>query len=152
LFPSITQLGKSDLVTIDSCHFKNLSGRGPKVGGVVLLHAVNNFFENVSGHSFDIGEAGPEVIVEGSYFSAVTTPLLENKGAMFTVPAGQESKCSLAFGRSCKPNVLVNSGTFSANDQGFLPDFKNKGYIAPAAEDASSVPAYVRAHAGVGKI
>ena len=71
---------------------------------------------------------------------------------MFSVPAGQESKCSVAFGRSCKVNQLVSSGAFSANDQGFLSDFKSKGYIAPAAEDASSVPAFVRANAGVGKI
>jgi hypothetical protein len=36
--------------------------------------------------------------------------------------------------------------------QGFLADYKSKSYIAPAAESASSVAAYVLAHAGVGKI
>lgn len=135
-------LGSDDKVTFKGNYIHNTSGRGPKVGGKTVLHAVNNYWGNVdpTGHAFEI-DTGAYILAEGNTFDGVKTPVSELKGKLYT-----GTDCSRALGRACVGNSLNGSGTFSGTDSDVLSSFNNKA--AAAAKDASGVPA----KAGVGKI
>ncbi|KUF86338.1 NPP1 protein [Phytophthora nicotianae] len=93
-----------------------MSGRGPKIGGAegdnVVVHAANNYFDDNTGHAFDIA-AGAYVLAEGNYFSSVKTPNLDDPAGHFFVPV-RESNCKTAIGRACKLNVLTASGKLTS--------------------------------------
>ncbi|KAF1777264.1 Pectin lyase fold [Phytophthora cactorum] len=81
-------------------YIHTMSGRGPKIGGAegdnVVVHAANNYFDDNTGHAFDIA-AGAYVLVEGNYFSSVKTPNLDDPAGNFFVPV-RESNCKTAIG------------------------------------------------------
>ncbi|GMF21121.1 unnamed protein product [Phytophthora fragariaefolia] len=111
----------SNIIVVRWCLLGNYihqtSGRSPKIGGTgdqnVVVHAANNFFDDNTGHAFDVA-AGAYVLAEGNYFSSVKTPNLEDAEGNFFVPV-RESNCKTTINRACKLNVLKESGTLTSN-------------------------------------
>ena len=139
-------LGSNDQVTFKGNYIHNTSGRGPKVGGKTVLHAVNNYWGNIdaAGHAFEI-DAGAYVLAEGNVFNGVGSPVDSNvAGKLFT--AEDPSACSGALGRACSANILTGSGAFKGTDVDILSQFS--GNAAAADDDAKNVPS----SAGIGKI
>lgn len=101
-----------------------------------LLHAVNNYWADNTGHAFE-GEDG-YVLVEGSTFDNVALPEQAFNGAMFA-PTESSSECSSALGRACPGDTFTSSGTLDGTDTSVLDKFDGLT-IADAADDASSVP------------
>lgn len=136
-------LGSDDTVTFKGNYIHNTSGRGPKVGGKTVLHAVNNYWGNIdpSGHAFEI-DSGAYILAEGNTFNAVKTPVSVKEGKLYT-----GTDCSSALGRACVENNLTGSGEFSGSDSDVLSSFGG-AKPATAEKDASGVPT----SAGFGKI
>lgn len=140
-------IGSSDLITMKGNYIHHTSGRSPKVGGNTLLHAVNNYWYANSGHAFDI-EAGGKVVVEGSVFQNVVTPLLRNTGQLFgSTSTSVNTACTNALGHACQLNSFGSSGTLGGTDTSFFTNFSGKTIASAAAASAS-----VANTAGVGKI
>ncbi|KAL0259876.1 hypothetical protein SLS55_005616 [Diplodia seriata] len=138
-----------DAITLDGNYIHHTSGRGPKVGGNTLLHAVNNEFYAISGHAFDMGESGAMAVAEGNVFQNVVTPLLSPvEGRIFTAPStSANTACATYLGRNCVINAFGSSGTFTGTtDTSFFSNFNGKT-IASA-----STAAYTDGTAGIGKI
>ncbi|KAG9697057.1 Six-hairpin glycosidase, partial [Aureobasidium melanogenum] len=141
--------GSDDKVTFKNNYIYQTSGRAPKVQSNTLLHAVNNYWNDNSGHAFEIGKGG-YVLAEGNVFEDVKAPLEASSyaGELFTADSG--SACSSALGRSCEANSLSGSGSFSESNTDFLSKFS--GAVAAAAKPASEMKSYVTANAGAGKL
>lgn len=139
--------GSQDLITMKGNYIHHTSGRSPKVGGNTLLHAVNNYWYANSGHAFDIA-AGGQVVVEGSTFQNVVTPLLANSGKLFGSPStSANTACTNYLGHACQLNAFGSSGTLGGTDTSFFSNFNGKS-VATAAAASSSVAST----AGIGKI
>lgn len=152
---TILLLGESDQISFLNNHVFHTSGRGPKVGGNVTLHAVNNFWEGVDGHAFDISEDAT-VLIEGNVFDNVKTPITaataDETGQVFNVPSGSASACSDYLGRDCVANVLTDSGDFAAyEDSGALAPYQGVETLIKASS-TDNVADYVNANAGIGKL
>ncbi|KAK7182019.1 hypothetical protein DPSP01_006250 [Paraphaeosphaeria sporulosa] len=139
---SVLFLGSDDQVTFKGNYIHNTSGRGPKVGGKTVLHAVNNYWGNIdpTGHAFEI-DSGAYILAEGNTFDSVKTPVSTLEGKLYT-----GTDCSSALGRACVENTLTGSGDFSGTASDVLSSFSSKA--AAADKDASGVPS----SAGIGKI
>lgn len=113
-----------------------------------LLHAVNNYWNDNSGHAFEIGEGG-YVLAEGNVFENVVAPVESSSfaGELFTADDG--SACSSALGRSCEANSLSGSGDFSGTNTDFLSKFS--GASVASADPASDVSS-VSSSAGMGNL
>lgn len=132
-------------VTLSHNYIHTMSGRGPKVGGTdgydTLMHAVNNYFYDNTGHAFDVSTNG-YVLAEGNYFDSVTTPRQDDEEGNLFVPASA-GDCESYIGRDCVLNTVVDSGTFDsingANVETKLTSFKTQvgGYSAAAAAQLS---------------
>ncbi|KAG8675737.1 hypothetical protein FPOAC2_01812 [Fusarium poae] len=124
--------GSNDLVTFKNNYVYRVSGRGPKVAGNTLLHAVNNFFHDVPDHAFEIDSGS--ALVEGNVFQNVKYPVNSKgiQGQLFGVPNGG-SACAAALGRNCQVNGFGSSGTLGGTSTGFLNNFKGKT-IASASD------------------
>jgi pectin lyase len=72
------------MMTMKGNYIHHTSGRGIKMVGNTLLHAVNNEWYAVSGHAFDVG-AGSMVVAEGNVFQNVVTPLWRMKDSCFLI-------------------------------------------------------------------
>ncbi|PTU24655.1 hypothetical protein P175DRAFT_0520548 [Aspergillus ochraceoroseus IBT 24754] len=143
--------GSNDMVTMKGNYIYHTSGRSPKVQDNTLLHAVNNYWYDNTGHAFEIG-AGAYVLAEGNVFQNVAV-IAESpiNGQAFTVPSvAAGSACSSYLGRSCLINGFGSSGSFSESDTGFLANFKGKNIAA--ASSYSKVSTSVPAHAGHGHL
>ncbi|CAI7582189.1 hypothetical protein PCG10_010109 [Penicillium crustosum] len=144
--------GSSDLVTMKGNYIYHTSGRAPKVQGNTLLHAVNNYWFQNSGHAFEIG-AGGYVLAEGNVFqnivASVETPIA---GQLFSSPdSTTNAVCSSHLGRACQLNGFGSSGTFDGRaDTAFLANFAGKNIASASAY--TSVVASVNANAGQGKL
>ncbi|KAK0624471.1 Pectin lyase B [Lasiodiplodia hormozganensis] len=146
---TILLLGSSDLITMKGNYIHHTSGRGPKVGGNTLLHAVNNEWYAISGHAFDMGESGAMAVAEGNVFQNVVTPLLSPvTGRIFTAPStSANTACSTYLGHNCVLNAFGSSGTFSGTtDTSFFSNFNGKTVAG------ASTAAYTDGTAGIGKI
>lgn len=143
--------GSSDLVTMKGNYIYHTSGRSPKVQGNTLLHAVNNYWYDNSGHAFEIGSGG-YVLAEGNVFQNIGTPVESPvDGSLFTVPnASSGSSCSASLGRTCVVNGFGSSGTFSQSDTDFLSKFSGKNIASASAY--STVASSVSSGAGQGKL
>lgn len=145
--------GAKDKVTLQGNYIHNVSGRAPRVGGNgdTTMHAVNNYFSNIGGHSFDVAEGG-KVLMEGNVWENVKTPITAatpNEGGAVYNKAGPG--CQSAIGRSCEANVLISCGDFPGYaDSAVLNAFS--GATVVSAIPATSVKAHVMANAGVGKL
>lgn len=111
---------------------------------------VNNYFYDISGHAFEIGEGG-YVLAEGNVFQNVDTVLETYEGAAFTVPSTTAGEvCSTYLGRDCVINGFGSSGTFSEDSTSFLSDFEGKNIASASAY--TSVASSVVANAGQGNL
>ncbi|OWZ18863.1 LOW QUALITY PROTEIN: Pectin lyase [Phytophthora megakarya] len=112
-------LGKKTEMSLLGNYIHMTSGRSPKIGGtegdVSVVHAANNYFEDNTGHAFDVATGG-YVLAEGNNFESVKTPNNPDpKGSIFIPSAGGD--CKATIGRDCEVNVLADSGTFTSNSE-----------------------------------
>lgn len=143
--------GSDDQITFKNNYVHHFSGRAPKLGGSTVLHAVNNYWYESSGHGFEVGE-GAYVLAEGNVFGDVST-IYEDGDAttVYTVnDATGESACSDYLGRACVSNSFSNSGTFSFADTSVLSKFSSADSIATA--DAVTGVTGLSSSAGQGTI
>ncbi|KAJ6037205.1 pectin lyase A [Penicillium herquei] len=143
--------GDGDLVTLKGNYIYHTSGRSPKVQGNTLLHAVNNYWYDNSGHAFEIGTGG-YVLAEGNVFQNIDT-VVESPidGQLFTSPSTSTNEiCATYLGRDCVINGFGSSGTFNQADESFLVDFEGKNIASASAY--TSVAASVEANAGQGNL
>ncbi|PLB49088.1 hypothetical protein P170DRAFT_383689 [Aspergillus steynii IBT 23096] len=143
--------GSNDMVTMKGNYIYHTSGRSPKIQGNTILHAVNNYWHDNSGHAFEIGEGG-YVLAEGNVFQNINVVAEDPiNGALFTSPdAGTNAVCSSYLGRACEINGFGSSGTFSQADEDFLSNFKGKNIAS--AEAYGNVASSVTSNAGQGHL
>ncbi|PLB42547.1 polysaccharide lyase family 1 protein [Aspergillus candidus] len=142
--------GSNDMVTLKGNYIYHMSGRSPKIDGNTLLHAVNNYWKDSSGHSFEIG-SGSNILAEGNYFEDIPTIMESNGSQLFTSPDDAANQaCSATLGRACEVNGFESSGEFSSSDSDLLANFEGKNVAAASAftEAQGSVPG----SAGQGKL
>ncbi|KAL4869172.1 pectin lyase B [Aspergillus spectabilis] len=143
--------GSNDMVTLKGNYIYHMSGRSPKVGGNTLLHAVNNYWYDSSGHAFEI-DSGGYVLAEGNVFQNIPTVVEGTVGGqLFTSPdTSTNAICSTYLGHTCQVNGFGSSGTFKQSDTAFLVNFQGKNIASAEAYTVaqSSVPA----NAGQGKL
>ncbi|KAL4761348.1 polysaccharide lyase family 1 protein [Aspergillus foveolatus] len=139
--------GSSDMVTMKGNYIYHTSGRSPKVQGNTLLHAVNNYWHDNSGHAFEIGE-GAYVLAEGNVFQNIPTVAEDPiDGELFASPSESANEvCSTYLGRVCELNGFGSSGTFNQADTDFLSKFEGKNIAS--ADSYSSVASSVASSAG----
>ncbi|KAI1308112.1 pectin lyase fold/virulence factor [Xylaria venustula] len=144
--------GSNDLVTFKGNYILHTSGRAPKVGGNTLLHAVNNYWYQSSGHDFEL-DSGAKVLVEGSVFqnagNVVDTSSVA--GLIFTSPdSTSNAACSTYLGRSCELNAYGSTTTYTGTDETFFQYFSGKNIAS--ASSATSAQSSVPGSAGFGTI
>lgn len=147
-------IGSGDKITFQGNYIHHTSGRSPKVGGTdagTMLHAVNNYFYDNTGHAFSIApEENGRVIAEGNVFQSVTKPIEDGADFMFSAPdASANAACEAPLGYVCEVNQLTDSGTLSGSATDFLDNFNGEGVTATAATDVANS---VKSNAGVGKL
>ncbi|KAL4171409.1 hypothetical protein KRP22_009504 [Phytophthora ramorum] len=112
-------LGKTTEMSLLGNFVHMTSGRSPKIGGtagdVSVVHAANNYFDDNTGHAFDVATGG-YVLAEGNYFDSVKTPNQPDPEGNIFVPAAA-GDCQASIGRDCEVNVLTDSGTFASNSE-----------------------------------
>ncbi|KAJ4320872.1 hypothetical protein N0V94_003171 [Neodidymelliopsis sp. IMI 364377] len=145
-------IGSGDTITFQGNYIHHTSGRSPKVGGTdkgTLLHAVNNYWYDNTGHAFSIApEENGRVLAEGNVFESVNQPIED--GADFLYAVTDDGKaCSSPLGRTCEVNTLTDSGDWTGSATDFLSSFADEGVTATAATE---VAASVKSNAGVGKL
>lgn len=147
---SLTLLLSRQLVTFKNNYITNTSGRAPKVTGNTLVHVVNSYWENNSGHAFEI-DAGGMVIAEGNVFSNVNEPIEAGyAGQLFSSPSAEENAvCEGPLGHVCEVNSFESSGELSGSDSDFLVNAE--GRTVAGADPAASIGG-VKASAGFGTI
>ncbi|KAL4986512.1 pectin lyase B [Aspergillus falconensis] len=143
--------GSNDMVTLKGNYIYHMSGRSPKVGGNTLLHAVNNYWYDSSGHAFEI-DSGGYVLAEGNVFQNIPTVVEGTVGGqLFTSPdTSTNAICSTYLGHTCQVNGFGSSGTFNQADTAFLVNFQGKNIASASAYTVaqSSVPS----NAGQGNL
>ncbi|GAB1524367.1 hypothetical protein RhiTH_007521 [Rhizoctonia solani] len=151
-------LGKGDQITFARNHVYYTAGRGPHIGGTSgnsqLLHMYNNYFNDITGHALD-ADVGATVLAEGNYFNNVKTPSTGNANGSVFAPTSSTmaDQCSSALGRKCVLNTLSGSGTLpNAAKNGIISQFTASVIKSASLMDQSSVPSYVLANAGTGKV
>ncbi|RDW78840.1 polysaccharide lyase family 1 protein [Aspergillus mulundensis] len=139
--------GSSDMVTMKGNYIYHTSGRSPKVQGNTLLHAVNNYWHDNSGHAFEIGE-GAYVLAEGNVFQNVEVVAEDPiDGKLFASPSeSANTACSSYLGRNCELNGFGSSGTFNQADTDFLSKFEGKNIAS--ADAYSGIASSVSSSAG----
>ncbi|RGP61400.1 pectate lyase [Fusarium sporotrichioides] len=161
---SLLLIGASDFYTIAGNWFHDLSGRAPHIGTAqgssqIVAHAVNNYFQNIGGHAFDV-DTNTWLLIEGNYFDSVTTPVtpasFTNGGKIYhiqTVADASNAQSVLGYipewnrsgGSTGTVNVLVNKDAVNKLGQ-------YKSSIQWPHWAVANVPANVKSIAGVGKI
>ena len=136
--------GTNDQITLKGNYIHHTSGRSPKMSADTILHAVNNYWSDNSGHAFE-GDSS-YVLLEGSIFDGVTEAEADFTGSIYA-PTSVDSACSSALGRSCAANTYTDSGALTGTDSDVLSQFSGLT-IADADADASAVPTT----AGIGKL
>ena len=132
------------------------SGRGPKLGldGVTnnfIMHAVNNYYYDVSGHAFDTALNDGITLIEGNYFEAVKTPRLQEDNSQAYAPITLNNDCDAFIGRDCQPNQLLGSGALRGDTNEGLSKLKGVARKIQAL-DPKYAKVLVLNNAGVGKI
>ncbi|KAE8153357.1 putative pectin lyase A [Aspergillus avenaceus] len=143
--------GSNDLVTMKGNYIHHFSGRSPKVNGNTLLHAVNNYWHDSTGHAFEI-DAGGYVLAEGNVFQNIDT-VVESPvgGKLFTSPdSSTNAVCETYLGHTCEVNGFGSSGTFNQADTDFLSNFEGKNVAS--ADAYSVVQSSVPSNAGQGNL
>ncbi|OLN97956.1 putative pectin lyase A 1 [Colletotrichum chlorophyti] len=139
--------GSNDQITFKNNYVHHFSGRSPKVNGNSLVHAVNNYWAETSGHAFEVDEGG-YVLAEGNVFDGIKTIIEDGgAGATLAITSSNAADCKSKLGRECQANSLTGSGTFAGSDSSVLSKFGSAD--VPDAVAASSVS---KGTAGYGKI
>ncbi len=120
------------MITFKNNLIYHMSGRSPKVGGNTLLHAVNNYWYDSKGHSFELS-TGAKVVVEGSVFQGIQTPLEAGSTGQLLAGSSANSACTAYLGHACQANGFGSSGTLSGTDTSFLTNFSGRN-IASATD------------------
>ncbi|RLN55442.1 hypothetical protein BBJ28_00017727 [Nothophytophthora sp. Chile5] len=111
--------GETTQISLVGNYIHETSGRSPKIGGTadqsVIVHAANNYFDDNTGHAFDVA-ASAYVLAEGNYFASVVTPNLNDTDGNFLVPDAA-SDCEASIGRDCELNVLADSGVLAGYNE-----------------------------------
>ncbi|KAF4965139.1 hypothetical protein FSARC_7006 [Fusarium sarcochroum] len=160
---SLLLIGAADFYTIAGNWFHDLSGRAPHIGTAqgssqIVAHAVNNYFQNIGGHAFDV-DTNTWLLIEGNYFDTVTTPVTADtftKGGKIyhiqTVDDASNAQSALGYipewnrsgGNTGTVNALVNKDAINKLGQ-------YKSNIQWAHWSVGDVPTNVKNIAGVGK-
>ncbi|KAM5347435.1 hypothetical protein ACJ41O_010440 [Fusarium nematophilum] len=142
--------GSNDQITFKNNYIVKTSGRAPKVQGGTLLHAVNNVWEDNSGHAFELGDGG-SVVAEGNVFKNVKAAIEEGfTGKLFSSPDDSaNAACSDSLGHACEVNSFESSGSLEGSDSSILGEFSGKSVAT--AEPFSSADSAANA-AGFGTI
>ena len=148
--------GASDSITLQNNYIHHTSGRGPKVGGDskanVLIHAINNFWQNTRGVAVENGIGG-NILLEGNYFEDVSYPRQAGKseGQVFASTT-HSSACQVSLGRPCQANKVsgTSQSTLVGTDTNFLVNFQRKNPVVAMSADLAK--ASVLRDYGIGKI
>jgi len=154
-------LGLEDYYTFVGNYIHSASGRAPHMGtdydaSAIVFHGVNNYFQNVTGHAFDI-DVGTYVLLEGNYFDSVVTPITADSAArsnLYAVVTVEDaSGCVDSLGYICEWNRLANSGEFASETSPAALE-KMAGYKDSLVGHmkVADVPVSVVANAGIGKV
>ncbi|KAF5012152.1 hypothetical protein FDECE_1801 [Fusarium decemcellulare] len=140
--------GSNDQITFKNNYIVATSGRAPKVQGGTLLHAVNNVWEDNSGHAFELGDGG-SVVAEGNVFKNVKATIEDGfTGKLFSSPDDSaNAACSDALGHACEVNSFESSGSLEGSDSSILSEFSGKS-VATAEPFASAEQAATAAGFG----
>ncbi|KAJ8533342.1 hypothetical protein ON010_g13914 [Phytophthora cinnamomi] len=132
--------GENTAISMLNNYIHATSGRSPKVGGnkdeKIVVHIANNYWGDNSGHSYEIG-ANAFVLAEGNYFNNTKQPLdpKSKEGSLYATDSNDA--CTSYLGRSCKANVVVDSGNFtSRNGPTVLETAKTYPAIASYSSDS----------------
>jgi pectate lyase len=156
-------IGSNDFYTLAGNWFHDLSGRAPHLGtggtSSNVVHAVNNYFQSIDGHAFDI-QGNAWALLEGNYFENVKEPVSAGSGSdgakiydIRTVADASNAQSALGYipewnrnaGTSGTPKVRVDQAALQKLGQ-------HKAAITWSHWKVENVPANVRNNAGVGKI
>ncbi|KAG2420016.1 hypothetical protein HFD88_004813 [Aspergillus terreus] len=155
-------IGEQDFYTFSDNWVHDVSGRAPHMGtdmteSTIFFHGVNNYFQNIGGHAFDI-DTNTWALLEGNYFESVDTPLTETSltsGALiYNVPTvDSASACTGPLGYICEWNRLAGSGTWTERTDADVLTMASQ-YIESLIDHipVADVPTTVVANAGVGKL
>lgn len=155
-------LGEQDYYTFQGNWLHDVSGRAPHMGtdhtkSQIFFHGVNNYFQNVGGHAFDV-DTNTWVLLEGNYFENVNTPLTDTSlragGKLYTTSTvAAAGACQDKLGYICEWNRLAGSGAWKDRTDA---DVKTKAAAFKSSlvghYPVADVPAKVVANAGVGKL
>lgn len=143
--------GSQDSITFKGNYIHGTSGRAPKVAGNTVLHAVNNYWEDNSGHAFEIS-AGAQILAEGNVFSSLKAPIEDASagGSLFAIQdSTAAATCEQFLGRACEVNTLSSSGDFTGtSDTSFMANFNGQQVASAEAVSAATI----KASAGFGKL
>ncbi|EFQ31203.1 pectate lyase [Colletotrichum graminicola] len=142
--------GSNDLVTFKGNYITAGSGRSPKVGGNSLVHLVNNYWYDNTGHALE-ADAGAKVVAEGNVFQNVKATYQTGlAGKVFASPSSSaNTACKQYLGHDCQVNAFGSSGSLAGSDTSILSSFSGKNVAS--AGDANSAKAAAN-NAGFGKI
>ncbi|CAE6463489.1 unnamed protein product [Rhizoctonia solani] len=150
--------GNGDQITFARNYVYHTAGRGPHVGGTsgysLTIHMFNNYFNDITGHAID-ADVGTKLLAEGNYFNNVKTPSTGNaNGAVFApTSSSMSSQCSGTLSRNCVSNTLAGSGSLTNTaNTGAISAFTASTVKSASVMDPASVPSYVLANAGLGKV
>ncbi|KAF4157637.1 hypothetical protein CNMCM6069_005411 [Aspergillus lentulus] len=155
-------LGEQDYYTFEGNWLHDVSGRAPHMGtdhtkSQIFFHGVNNYFQNVGGHAFDV-DTNTWVLLEGNYFENVKTPLTETSlkagGKLYTTSTVKAAgACLDKLGYICEWNRLAGSGAWQdRTDADVLTKAATYKKSLVGHYAVADVPAKVVANAGVGKV
>ncbi|CAJ0543454.1 Ff.00g037590.m01.CDS01 [Fusarium sp. VM40] len=132
--------GSSDMITFKNNYITKTSGRAPKVAGNTVLHAVNNYWQDNSGHAFETSDEA-KIVAEGNLFQDVKAAIEEGStGAIFSSPdASANAACSSGLGHVCEVNKYDNSGALSGTDSSFFSSFDGKAAEAKPVSDITGL-------------
>ncbi|CAE6441370.1 unnamed protein product [Rhizoctonia solani] len=128
--------GNGDQITFARNYVYFTAGRGPHVGGTagysLTLHMFNNYFNDITGHAID-ADTGSRILVEGNYF---------NRDTIHREPKWRGLCANLFF---YELPMLWNAKQELRIEH---PSVVKSASIM----DPGSVPSYVLANAGLGKV
>ncbi|KAL5355921.1 pectin lyase fold/virulence factor [Aspergillus floccosus] len=119
------------------------------------FHGVNNYFQNIDGHAFDVNTW---VLLEGTYFDNVKTPMTSGSltsGAFMykTATVAVSVNCFSSLGYICEWNRKSGSVSWpDGTDSATLTAFANYKKYLIGHTGVANVPSDATAHAGIGKI
>ncbi|PYH96544.1 pectin lyase-like protein [Aspergillus ellipticus CBS 707.79] len=155
-------LGAEDWYTFEGNWVHDVSGRAPHMGtdydsSKIYFHAVNNYFQNIGGHAFDL-DVNTWVLIEGNYFEEVDTPmtpgsLTSGANIYSTSTVDAASGCLASLGYICEWNRESGTGSWpDLTDKAVLTQFSSLKHYLVGHTGVANVPSNVTAHAGIGKL